>query len=388
MARELDFVDECYAGKDLSLLKKLTLVIPTFNRDYLKRCLWYHAHFPFGQIIVADSSFDEKKIENREIIAKIRDEFSANILHLEYQPETEKYGGDIYQKWGDAVQHVETEYSQICTDKEFVIPTVCCESIAFLAKNPDYINAFGRRGNCTYNSSTIEITPFGDMESCGDQPSANERIGYCNFAKGIPENLFQIYQSKTHKLIYSNLDKNSINDFRFGELLLELSPYCIGKCKKLNTFGRIRDLTHSTEKGFNKRVIKSESSSSRYPFLDTYPEEMRENTQKSFEQRMFALLPCDDRSNENKKKLEEELNQIIHRWMWTDPENKKNIRSLLWGILWGAIPEKPKLWLSSRLGTGKYVSERIDTHNNTYTETIIRIISMTNESPHEVIWKE
>ena len=29
MAREMDFVDECYADKDLSLLKKLTLVIPT-----------------------------------------------------------------------------------------------------------------------------------------------------------------------------------------------------------------------------------------------------------------------------------------------------------------------------------------------------------------------
>ena len=57
----MDFVDECYADKDLSLLKKLTLVIPTYNRNYyLSRCLWYHAHFPFGQIIVADSSPEEK----------------------------------------------------------------------------------------------------------------------------------------------------------------------------------------------------------------------------------------------------------------------------------------------------------------------------------------
>ena len=49
MMREMDFVDECYADKDLSLLKKLTLVIPTYNRNYyLSRCLWYHAHFPFG----------------------------------------------------------------------------------------------------------------------------------------------------------------------------------------------------------------------------------------------------------------------------------------------------------------------------------------------------
>ena len=63
---------------------------------------------------------EEKKVVNRETVAKIREMFGANVLYLEYQPETEKYGGDIYRKWGKAVQHVETEYSQICTDKEFL----------------------------------------------------------------------------------------------------------------------------------------------------------------------------------------------------------------------------------------------------------------------------
>ena len=129
----MDFIDEYYADKDLSLLKKLTLVIPTYNRNYyLSRCLWYHAHFPFGEIIVADSSPEEKKVVNRETVQKIREMFGANIRYLEYEPETEKYGGDIYRKWGDAVQHVETEYSQIVTDKEFLIPTTANKCIGYL----------------------------------------------------------------------------------------------------------------------------------------------------------------------------------------------------------------------------------------------------------------
>ncbi|HJK84733.1 MAG TPA: TIGR00180 family glycosyltransferase, partial [Methanocorpusculum sp.] len=116
MMREMDFVDEYYADRDLSLLKKLTLVIPTYNRNYyLSRCLWYHAHFPYGEIIVADSSPEEKKVVNRETVQKIREMFGAKIQYLEYEPETEKHGGDIYRKWRDAVQHVETEYSQIVT---------------------------------------------------------------------------------------------------------------------------------------------------------------------------------------------------------------------------------------------------------------------------------
>ena len=145
MMREPDFVDECYADKDLSLLKKLTIVIPTYNRNYyLSRCLWYHAHFPFGEIIVADSSPEEKKVVNRETVAKVREMFGANVRYLEYEPETEKYGGDIYRKWGDAVQHVETEYSLSCADKEFLIPTTVAESIRFLIDHPDYSIADGR----------------------------------------------------------------------------------------------------------------------------------------------------------------------------------------------------------------------------------------------------
>ena len=86
----MDFVDEFYADKDLSLLKKLTLIIPTYNRNYyLSRSLWYHAHFPFGQIIVADSSSEEKKAVNRETVDKIRERFGIGILYLEYEPEKE-----------------------------------------------------------------------------------------------------------------------------------------------------------------------------------------------------------------------------------------------------------------------------------------------------------
>lgn len=149
----MDFIDEYYTDKDLSLLKKLTLVIPTYNRNYyLSRCLWYHAHFPFGEIIVADSSPEEKKMVNRETVQKIRKMFGANIRYLEYEPETEKYGGDIYRKWGDAVQHVETEYSQIVTDKEFIIPSNTCQCILYLSQNPDYSSVNGRYYNITYEN--------------------------------------------------------------------------------------------------------------------------------------------------------------------------------------------------------------------------------------------
>ena len=83
--RGLDFVDACYDDKDLSSLEKVTVVIPTHNRNYyLSRCLWYHAHFPFGEIIVADSSNDEKRTVNRRTVTEIQQHFSTRITYLEY----------------------------------------------------------------------------------------------------------------------------------------------------------------------------------------------------------------------------------------------------------------------------------------------------------------
>ena len=180
--REPDFVDEYYADKNLSQLEKLTLIIPTYNRNYyLSRCLWYHAHFPFHQIIVADSSPEEKKVVNRNTISKIQAVFGTDILYLEYTPETEQYGGDIYRKWGDAVQHVETEYSQFCTDKEFLIPTSLNECISYLFENPDYITAEGVVYQLKENlNAEYTHTPWQDVPSV-DQDTVNDYDKYSRF---------------------------------------------------------------------------------------------------------------------------------------------------------------------------------------------------------------
>jgi len=172
-----DTLEKLYADKDLSLLKKLTLIIPTHNRNfYLSRCLWYHAHFPFDEIIVADSSVEEKRVVNRETVQKIRDMFGAHITYLKYNYPAEEYGGEIYQKWGDSVQHSVTEYTEFCTDKEFLVPTEISAFIQFLIDHPDYVTAEGRvyqiRG---YPKGTREYNPWQDVPSViSDDP--HERL--------------------------------------------------------------------------------------------------------------------------------------------------------------------------------------------------------------------
>ena len=80
---------------------------------------------------------------NRETVAKVWEMFGANVLYLEYEQETEKSGEDIYEKWADAVMHVDTEYSKISTDKEFIFPTAIVKIINYLDKHTECMTANG-----------------------------------------------------------------------------------------------------------------------------------------------------------------------------------------------------------------------------------------------------
>jgi len=266
----MDLVDEFYADKDLSLLKKLTLVIPTYNRNYyLSRCLWYHAHFPFGEIIVADSSPEEKKVVNRDTVAKVRARFGANVRYLEYEPETEKYGGDIYRKWGDAVQHVETEYSQICTDKEFMLPFTLCQEIAYLEQNLDYVSVESLR--CwvdNTNKNGLVCLLARDFQKSSSINTINPKERYIQALTETSTAILILYRTKIHKKIYQYLENYNIQDIRFGETLVSIIGYILGKSHHTNeTISLCRDVTNLNRSG---RIDTKESTALRYPPISEY----------------------------------------------------------------------------------------------------------------------
>ena len=280
----LNLVNQLISDKDFSNLKKLTLVIPTYNRNYyLSRCLWYHAHFPFGQIIVADSSPEEKKVINRETVEEVQKNFGIDILYLEYQPETDKYGGDIYRKWHDAVGYSNTEYVQICTDKEFAIPTQLNTSIEFLESNPDYISSQGDEyGVLKLKEPTHSLTLFNRHPSRSNEPSpdARERLEHSviHCAGFANSTLLSVMRTTVAKEIYntyydSNRKRN--HDLRYGELFLAYGGYVLGKVHHdKKSVSRIRDEIGKYDdiKSNNGEFFcnSQDSSTTRYPTYNDY----------------------------------------------------------------------------------------------------------------------
>ena len=274
-----DYIDEYYADKDLSLLKKLTLVIPTYNRNYyLSRCLWYHAHFPFGEIIVADSSPEEKKVVNCKTVQNIREMFGAKIRYLEYEPETEKYGEDIYRKWGDAVQHVETEYSKICTDKEFTIPKTIDHCIQYLDKHQDYSTADGS-SLLISSSSNEKIQSTWEIWSPHDRTyelsDPVKRVMEAFETKQIQDGLGRwnmltaTRRTELQKQIYKKIVSYSLDDIRFGDNLPQLLSILYSK--RIHFSDRpfiVRDVSKLINN--NRTYELSESSYMRYPNIQEY----------------------------------------------------------------------------------------------------------------------
>lgn len=273
MRHNSDIRWKTYLNDDLLRpLKKLTVVLPTYGRNYyLSRSLLYYTRFPFGEIIVADSSHSEKKHINKEIVLSIQKNSKTKIRYLEFEPESEIYGGDIYKKWGSAVLQVNTEYSIISTDKEFFIVETLVKCIEFLDENPDiticegeyyYIESPRERKYTTRNMYPAKTSLL--------QDDAVSRLNAAKMGKNISSNQMGLRRAGFHKQLYKKLESDGIDDIRFGEFTLELLTLIRSKTMYLNQPYCYRDICNLS---INNKLKKNESSSLRYPYLETYQKE-------------------------------------------------------------------------------------------------------------------
>ena len=103
--------------KNSDILKKVTIVITTYNRySYLERLLTYYKEYPVScPIKVLDSSSDPAP-GNDVLKALLQQE---NVEWL-------RFDSDVFicEKIAKGLKSVETEYSVLCADDDFIIPSV------------------------------------------------------------------------------------------------------------------------------------------------------------------------------------------------------------------------------------------------------------------------
>ena len=113
---------------NLSNLKKLTIVIFTYNRHkYLKRTLKYWSSYDVKVLVLDGSS---TKFEDPCLHAK----------NIKYIYDTRS----LYDRLLSSVNYINTEYMILACDDEFYLPSALSSCIKFLLKETSYYSCGGR----------------------------------------------------------------------------------------------------------------------------------------------------------------------------------------------------------------------------------------------------
>ena len=213
-----------------------TIIIPTYNRPrYLKRILSYYNEYVGNyNIIVADSSSDENKKRNEEIISSFS---NINISYINYPSEI-----NPSYKIADALNHVNTKYCVFCADDDFIIPNGIDQSIDFLEKNPDFTVAHGYYisfylKNDKRKKQHFYWDPIYPYKSITFS-DAKYRLNY-QFSNYYPT-FYAVHRADFLKMIFEETTEFT-DDYRFGELLPSMLTLIYGKMKYLDVLYAARE---------------------------------------------------------------------------------------------------------------------------------------------------
>jgi len=219
---------------------KTTIIISAYNRpNYLKRILNYYNKYGSNfKIIVADSSSNENKRLNKDIISLLS---GTDILYLKYPVDIKPF---YYAKNADALNHVTTKYCVNCADDDFITPNSINKSIEFLENNLDYTCVHGdfisffikydERGNG--NFFWIPIYQFSNSVIFAN-PKDRLLYQFSNYMQTI----YSVHRTNFLKMIFRETIKYTEDD-RFGELLPSMIDLIYGKMKKLDIFYSAREM--------------------------------------------------------------------------------------------------------------------------------------------------
>jgi len=127
-------------GDDGVAREKLSLIIPTHNRPpyLLERLLRYFVEVGLAYpIVVADSSGEPAADANQAVLTSLGD--ALDVRYVGYRPDM-----NPYSKIAASLDMVESKYSAICADDDFLVPRAIEKCVQFLESNPDYAAAHGR----------------------------------------------------------------------------------------------------------------------------------------------------------------------------------------------------------------------------------------------------
>ncbi len=224
----------------------ISLVIPTYNRpQFVKRLLDYYSRLAFPHtILVADSSSPNSVVANQEIVKA-----AQKKLTIRY----EQFGSEISipSKIAQMLAKVDSNYSAICADDDFIVPQAIEKCARFLGSNPDCVVAHGRLLSMyplenRFTSQPAKLWTLNRSPRTIDSSSPRQRLLELSKCEGT------LFYSVHRRLnLMRNMQLASTisyhRDFTFQALLLESLTVIQGKLGYLDILYGVRPLNPQSE---------------------------------------------------------------------------------------------------------------------------------------------
>lgn len=210
------------------MLEKVSLIIPTKNRHiYLTRILEYYQNSELD-IIVADAS---ETPYNKSIPSNCSYYHYPNIAYCE--------------KLKDVFKKVQSCYSLLCADDDFITLNAISQCVSFLDKNPTYSSVQGNYIFYKYSRKKIFYTPAYVMtigvDIKDDLPT--QRID--RYTKLPIQLYYSLHRTDTFRYIFNNANE-SIKNLNLVELLIGYCSLIKGKHMVLPIFYSVRELLYGS----------------------------------------------------------------------------------------------------------------------------------------------
>lgn len=201
---------------NLSNLKKLTIVIFTYNRHkYLKRTVKYWLNYNIKLLILdgSDEKLDDPCLEEK------------NIKYV-HNPKS------LHERLLSSIDYINTEYMILACDDEFYLPSTLSSCIEFLINNPDFSSCGGRALGFGHDGKNyFGFEPYPKLRNlCLNDNSSLKRLNK-HFSMYVPGHFYSVMNANKWKKVCKHTFKKKFDFFAALEIQVEFLTIVSGKSK-------------------------------------------------------------------------------------------------------------------------------------------------------------
>ena len=219
---------------DKYILDDLTIIIFTYKRyEYLKRLLDFYFRYNYNyNFLILDSTPYEPA--DSELLILLNS--TKNIKWIKYR-ETIFF----IDKIEDGSKYLNTEYSVLCADDDFIFPSALINSIKFLKRNLNYSSCHGLYYDYTLeNNIKLNFGLIYGERNGGDENNIMDRLNNYLSGKTVYYSFYAVQRTMQFKTVWE-FTKIYAVDWAMGEIFPCSASLVLGKMKILNIAYSVRE---------------------------------------------------------------------------------------------------------------------------------------------------